>query len=49
MRPSFPLAWIARRRTLPAVPREVAQWLRHEAVLWWVTTDQFIELCSPRL
>jgi hypothetical protein len=37
-----------RRQTLPAIPREVARWLRHQAVQWWVTTDRFIELCSPR-
>jgi hypothetical protein len=36
------------RRSLPAVHREVAQWLRHQAVQWWVTTDRFIELCSRR-
>jgi hypothetical protein len=28
--------------------REVALWLRHQAVLWWVTTDRFIELCSQK-
>jgi hypothetical protein len=31
------------------VHREVARWLRHEAVLWWVTTTRFIELGSQRL
>jgi SRSO17 transposase len=34
------------RRSLPAVHREVARWFRHQAVLWWVTTDRFIDLCS---
>ena len=38
-----------RRRPLPAVHREVARWLRHQAVLWWVTTDRFIALCSYRI
>jgi hypothetical protein len=38
-----------RRKALPAVHREVARWLRHQAVLWWVTTDRFIELCSDRI
>jgi SRSO17 transposase len=44
----FPPRSDRRRRTLPAVHREVGQWLRHQAVLWWVTTDRFIELCSRR-
>jgi hypothetical protein len=30
------------------VHREVARWLRHQAVLWWVTTNRFMELCSRR-
>jgi hypothetical protein len=30
------------------VHREVVQWLRHQAVRWWVTTDRFIGLCSRR-
>jgi hypothetical protein len=30
------------------VHREVVQWLRHQAVLWWATTDRFIDLCSRR-
>jgi hypothetical protein len=30
------------------VHREVAYWLRHQAVSWWVTTEQFIQLCSLR-
>jgi hypothetical protein len=30
------------------VHREVARWLRHQALLWWVTTEQFIQLCSLR-
>jgi hypothetical protein len=38
-----------RRRTLPAIHREVARWLRHQAVQWWVTTDRFIDLRSRRL
>lgn len=37
-----------RRKQLPGVHREVACWLRHQAVLWWVTTEQFIQLCSLR-
>jgi hypothetical protein len=37
------------RRTLPAVHREVARWLRHQAVHWWVATDRFMELCSQRI
>jgi hypothetical protein len=37
-----------RRRTPPAIHREVARWLRHQAVRWWVTTDRFMELCSRR-
>jgi SRSO17 transposase len=45
----FPPRREHRRRTLPAVHREVARWLRHEAVFWWVTTNRFIELCSQRL
>jgi hypothetical protein len=36
------------RTPLPAIHREVARWLRHQAVQWWVTTDRFIELCSRR-
>jgi SRSO17 transposase len=36
-------------RALPAVHREVARWLRHQAVLWWITTDRFMELCSLRI
>jgi hypothetical protein len=36
------------RGTLPAVHREVALWLRHQALLWWMTTDRFMELCSLR-
>jgi hypothetical protein len=31
------------------VHREIARWLRHQAVLWWMTTDRFIELCSYRI
>jgi hypothetical protein len=42
----FPPRPDRQRQTLPAVHREVARWLRHQAVLWWVTTDRFIELCS---
>ena len=51
-------SWVARRERagelgfdvwVPAAHREVAQWLRHQAVLWWVTTDRFIELCSYRI
>src|SRR5687768_18553394 len=38
-----------RRRTLPAVHREVARWLRHQAVVWGVTTEQFMQLCSLRI
>ena len=45
----FPPRPKSRRRTLPAVHREVALWLRHQAVLWWVTTDRFMELCSYRI
>ena len=41
-----PKSW---RKTLPAVHREVALWLRHQAVLWWVTTHRFMELCSQRI
>ena len=37
------------RRALPAVHREVARWRRHQAVLWWITTDRFMELCSLRI
>lgn len=47
--PLFPPRPQYRRRTLPAVHREVAQWLRHQAVLWWVATDRFSELCSYRI
>jgi SRSO17 transposase len=36
------------RTPLPAIHREVAGCLRHQAVQWWVTTDRFIELCSRR-
>jgi hypothetical protein len=39
----------SRRQSLPAVHREVARWLRHQAVPRWVTTDRFIELCSYRI
>jgi hypothetical protein len=31
------------------VHREVALWLRHQAVQWWVTTDRFMELCLYRI
>jgi hypothetical protein len=44
----FPPRPDRRRRALPAVRREVARWLRHQAVQWWVTTDRCIELCSQR-
>jgi hypothetical protein len=44
--PPRPDRW---RRALPDVHREVAQWLRHQAVCWWVTTDRFMELCSLRI
>ena len=44
----FPPRPTPRRSTLPAVHREVARWLRHQAVQWWVTTDRFMELCSRR-
>jgi hypothetical protein len=44
----FPPRPDRRRQTLPAIHREVARWLRHQAVQWWVTTDRFIELCSRR-
>ena len=37
------------RCTLPAVHRQVAWWLRHQAVLWWITTEPFRELCSLRI
>jgi SRSO17 transposase len=37
-----------RRCALPAIHRDVAQWRRHQAVPWWVTTERFIELCSRR-
>jgi hypothetical protein len=33
---------------LPAVHREVARWLRHQAVQWWVATDRCIERGSRR-
>jgi DDE superfamily endonuclease len=46
--PPFPPRPARRRATLAAIPREVARWLRHQAVLWWVTTDRFIDLCSRR-
>jgi hypothetical protein len=46
--PRFPPRPGRRRSTLPAVHREGARWLRHQAVLWWVTTDRCIELCSQR-
>jgi SRSO17 transposase len=48
-RPLFPPRPKSRRKTLPAVHREVALLLRHQAVLWWVTTDRFMELCSSRV
>ena len=38
-----------RRHTLPAVHREVARWLRHQAVVWGVTTEQFMQLCSLKI
>ena len=44
----FPPRPDRRRQTLPAIHREVARWLRHQAVQWWVTTDRFIEPCSRR-
>ena len=49
-RPRDPFSPSARstRCTLPAVHREVAGWLRHQALLWWMTTDRFMELCSLR-
>ena len=45
----FPPRPTYRWRTLPAVHREVARWLRHQAVRWWVTTDRLIALCSDRI
>jgi hypothetical protein len=45
----FPPPQPRQRRSLPAVHREVARWLRHQAVLWWVTTDRFIEHFSHRI
>ena len=36
----------AMEHMMAAVHREVARWLRHQAVLWWVTTDRFMELCA---
>jgi SRSO17 transposase len=44
--PPRPDRW---RLPRPAVHREVARWLRHQALQWWVTTSRFIELCSRRL
>ena len=44
--PPRPDRW---RRALPAVHREVARWLCHQAVLWWITTNRFMELCSLRI
>jgi hypothetical protein len=44
----FPPRPTLQRQTLPAVHREVARWLRQQAVLWWITMDRFIELCSQR-
>src|SRR2546429_544106 len=44
--PPRPDRW---RRALPAVHREVARWLRHQAVLWWMSTERFMELCSLRI
>jgi hypothetical protein len=32
-----------------AVADRGARWLRHQAVLWWITTDRFIEICSQRV
>jgi SRSO17 transposase len=49
LRDPFPPRPKPRRQTLPAVHREVARWLRHQVVLWWVTTDRFIQLCSYRI
>src|SRR2546427_326124 len=37
------------RRALPAVHWEVARWLRHQAVLWWMSTERFMELYSLRI
>jgi hypothetical protein len=34
---------------MAAVHREVARWLRQQAVLWWVTADWFMELCALRI
>jgi hypothetical protein len=48
-RDPFPPPQPRQRRSLPAVHREVARWLRHQAVLWWVTTDRFIERFSHRI
>ena len=45
-RDPFPPRPKPRRLTLPAMHREVARWLRHQAVLWWMTTDRFIEFCA---
>jgi hypothetical protein len=47
--PRFPPRPDPRRHSLPAIHREVARWLRLQAVLWWVTTDRFMELCSQRI
>lgn len=38
-----------RRRALPERHQEMALGLRHQAGLWWSTTDQFMELCLLRI
>jgi SRSO17 transposase len=47
--PRFPPRPDPRRHSLPAIHRKVARWLHLHAVLWWVTPDRFMELCSQRI
>jgi hypothetical protein len=43
--PVFPPRPDRHRCSLPAIHREMARWLRDQAVLSWVTPDRFIDLC----
>jgi hypothetical protein len=47
-RPFFPLAGLAALRHLNG-HLEVARGMHHQAMLWWITPDLFMELCSLKI